>query len=421
MTESDISASKIKIAIIGAGASGMMAAIQSARRGAEVYLYEKNDRPGKKMLITGKGRCNLTNNCSVSDFILNVPTNPKFLYSSISGFSPYDTMNFFEELGVPLKTERGNRVFPTSDKSSDIVNAMVAECKKLSVNLIHSKVNSLAEENGRIIGVITDSLKLYDRVIVATGGLSYPRTGSTGDGYRFAKKIGINVTDLSPSLVPLETSEKWCAALQGLSLKNVSLKVIDTVDSNKTVYSDFGEMLFTHFGVTGPIILSASSHIHGITPGRYKFVIDLKPALDFETLDNRILSDFAKYRNKIYSNSLSDLLPSKLIDIFVSLSGIPADKKTNVITKEERKSIVALMKNLTFTISRPRPIDEAIITSGGIDVKEIYPQTMESKKIKGLYFIGEVLDIDAYTGGFNLQIAFSTAYTAAKAAASDSN
>lgn len=404
---------KMKIAIIGAGAAGMMAGIVCARLGADVTIYEKNSLPGRKLMITGKGRCNLTNNCTTNEFIANVPTNPRFMYGPLSRFTTDDTMAFFEELGVPLKTERGNRVFPVSDKAGDIVRAMENECKRLGVRFIQAKVRNIGTTGDTVNGIYTDVFHPYDRVIVATGGMSYPRTGSDGDGYRFAKKLGINVTPLSPSLVPLETVEKWCASLQGLSLKNVSLSAYD---GERRVYTDFGEMMFTHFGVTGPMILSASSYLRDITPGRYRLVIDMKPALDEITLDRRLLSDFAKYSNKNYSNALCDLLPSKMIDVFVSLSGISPQKKVNNITREERIGIAHLMKHLTVTVRRPRPIDEAIITSGGIDIGELSPKTMESKKIKGLFFAGEVIDVDAYTGGFNLQIAFSTAYTAANAA-----
>ncbi len=404
---------KMKIAIIGAGAAGMMAGIVCARLGADVTIYEKNSLPGRKLMITGKGRCNLTNNCTTNEFIANVPTNPRFMYGPLSRFTPDDTMAFFEELGVPLKTERGNRVFPVSDKAGDIVRAMENECKRLGVRFIQAKVRNIGTTGDTVSGIYTDVFHPYERVIVATGGMSYPRTGSDGDGYMFAKKLGINVTPLSPSLVPLETVEKWCASLQGLSLKNVSLSAYD---GERRVYTDFGEMMFTHFGVTGPMILSASSYLRDITPGRYRLVIDMKPALDEITLDRRLLSDFAKYSNKNFSNALCDLLPSKMIDVFVSLSGISPQKKVNNITREERVGITHLMKHLTVTVRRPRPIDEAIITSGGIDIGELSPKTMESKKIKGLFFAGEVIDVDAYTGGFNLQIAFSTAYTAANAA-----
>ena len=409
---------RVKVAVIGAGAAGMMASAKAAELGAFVTLFEKNDRVGRKLGITGKGRCNLTNNCTVNEYIENVPGNPRFMYAAINAFSPSDTMEFFEGLGVPLKTERGNRVFPVSDKAQDVVTAL-KRCKDRSgVKTVFEKVIDLDKTDEGFTVVTEKGGYQFDRVIIATGGASYPLTGSTGDGYRFAKKLGINVTDIRPSLVPLETEENWCRSLQGLSLKNVALKVTDA-GSGKIVYDDFGEMMFTHFGVTGPMILSASAHLRDITPGKYSMSVDLKPALDRETLDRRLLSDFAKYKNRDFSNALSDLLPSKLIDVFVELSGIPAQKKVNSITKEERAAAVNLLKELKFTVRGARPIAEAIITSGGVDVKEIDPKTMESKKIKGLYFAGEVIDVDAYTGGFNLQTAFSTAVLAAKHAAAD--
>lgn len=406
----------MNIGIIGAGAAGMMAAIVCARRGASVTIYEKNERPGRKLMITGKGRCNLTNDCTPNEFISNVPKNPRFMYGPISRFTPSDTIAFFEELGVPLKTERGNRVFPVSDKACDIVDAMVSECRRLDVRFVHSRVTAIIKSEDGALSIKTDREERYDAVFVATGGLSYPRTGSTGDGYKFARELDINVTKLSPSLVPLEVCERWCPKLQGLSLKNVAIRFFDSESGGKEVYNDFGEMMFTHFGVTGPVILSASAYLRDIRPRRYKAEIDLKPALDDETLDRRILSDFKKYSNKNYSNALSDLLPSKLVSVFVSLSGIDPEKKVNSITRDERASIVHLMKHMHFTVNGTRPIDEAIITSGGIDIREISPKTMESKKIGGLYFIGEVIDVDAYTGGFNLQTAFSTAYVAAMSA-----
>ena len=409
---------RVKVAVIGAGAAGMMASAKAAELGADVTLFEKNDRVGRKLGITGKGRCNLTNNCTVNEYIENVPGNPRFMYAAINGFTPSDTMEFFEGLGVPLKTERGNRVFPVSDRAQDVVAALKRFKDRSGVRTVFEKVIDIDKADEGFTLVTEKGGYPFDRVIIATGGASYPLTGSTGDGYRFAKKLGINVTDIRPSLVPLETEEKWCSSLQGLSLKNVALKVTDT-GSGKSVYDDFGEMMFTHFGVTGPMILSASAHLRDITPGKYSMSVDLKPALDRETLDRRLLSDFAKYKNRDYANALSDLLPSKLIDVFVELSGIPAHKKVNSITKEERAKIVSLLKELKFSVKGTRPIAEAIITSGGVDVREIDPKTMESKKIKGLYFAGEVIDVDAYTGGFNLQTAFSTAVLAAFHAATD--
>lgn len=403
----------MKIGIVGGGAAGMMAAYHAAALGADVTLFEKNTALGRKLRITGKGRCNVTNHCEISEFIANVPRNGRFLYGAASRFGPRDTMEFFESLGVPLKVERGNRVFPVSDKASDIVDALRRGLVQQGVRVIYEKVNGITAENGAVTGLKTMVFYPFDRVIVATGGLSYPQTGSDGDGYRFAKDLGISHTPLRPSLVPFEVCERWCPALQGLSLKNVTLRAYD---GERQIYEDFGEMMFTHFGITGPMVLSLSSHLDSFAPGQIRVVLDLKPALDAQTLDRRILSDFTKYTNKNYSNALSDLLPSKLISVFVSLSGISPERKVHTITKEERAVIVRLLKNLTLKLKRPRPITEAIITSGGIDISEVSPKTMEAKKVSGLYFAGEVLDADAYTGGFNLQIAFSTAVCAARAA-----
>ena len=407
--------SKLNIAVIGAGAAGLMAAGYAGRLGANVTLFERNDRPGKKLMITGKGRCNVTNNCTVPEFIANIPRNPRFMYGALNGFSPADTIEFFEGLGVPLKTERGNRVFPVSDKSRDIVNALSGYAREVC-RFVFERVTGI-EPTDRRFSVRTEKGEYrFDRVIIATGGVSYPTTGSTGDGYRFARSMGLKLTDIRPSLVPLETLGELCRRLQGLSLKNVAIKVIDK-SSGKVVYEDFGELMFTHFGITGPTVLSASAHIRDITPGKYVFSIDLKPALDKKTLDRRLLSDFAKFQNRDLINSLSDLLPAKLIDVFVGLSGIDPRKKVNSITKEERARMVDLLKSFELTVKRQRPIDEAVITSGGVDISEIDPKTMECKSVRGLFFAGEVIDVDAYTGGFNLQIAFATARLAAKNAA----
>ena len=395
----------------------MMAAISAAEHGADVVLFEKNDRLGKKLRITGKGRCNLTNDCDQREFLENVPTNPRFLYASLSGFSTEDTKRFFESLGVPLKTERGKRVFPVSDKAQDVVSALEKQCRDCGVQIVREKVREIVIENGVAVGVKTASGILdADAVIVCTGGLSYPTTGSDGDGYRFARSAGHRVTDLQPSLIPLVAKGKLCASMQGLALKNVSLRMIDR-QTGKSVYEDFGEMLFTHFGLSGPMVLSASAHLTDISAGRYEAQIDLKPALDEKKLDARLLSDFSKYQNRDFANSLGDLLPQKMIEPFIRLCGIDPHKKVNSITREERERIVRHMKCLTVEIYGVRPISEAIITRGGVDVREISPKTMESKLISRLYFAGEVLDLDAYTGGFNLQIAFSTAYAAGEAAA----
>ncbi len=395
----------------------MMAAISAAAHGAEVMLFEKNKRCGRKLRITGKGRCNLTNDCDQREFLENVPTNPRFLYTALAGFSTEDTKTFFEGLGVPLKTERGKRVFPVSDKAQDIVSALERRCYECGVQIIHEKVRSLLIRDGVAVGVETASMRMdAEAVIVCTGGLSYPVTGSDGDGYRFARAAGHSVTPLRASLIPLVAKGTLCASLQGLSLKNVALRMIDR-QTGKSVYEDFGEMLFTHYGLSGPMILSASAHLDDVESGRYEAQIDMKPALDEKTLDARLLSDFSKCQNKDFANSLGDLLPQKMIEPFIALCEIDPRKKVNSITREERERIVKTMKGIRVEIQGVRPISEAIITRGGVDVKEISPKTMESKLVSGLYFAGEVLDLDAYTGGFNLQIAFSTAYAAGEAAA----
>ena len=394
----------------------MMAAIFAARAGGDVTLFERNDRLGKKLRITGKGRCNVTNNCDLQEFLSNVPVNSRFLYAALNRFGTDDTMAFFENAGVPLKTERGKRVFPVSDKAEDIVSAMKEQCRRAGVRVIYERVRGLRIEDGVIKGVFADRAYDFDAVILCTGGKSYPRTGSDGDGYEFARRAGHTVTKILPSLVPIVEDGRLCASMQGLSLKNVQLTVVEK-SSGKAIYRDFGEMMFTHFGLTGPLVLSASAHIHDLERGKYTAEIDLKPALDEKTLDNRILSDFAEFKNKDFANSLGKLLPQKMIDTVIRLSGIAPDKKVNSITKEERTALVRLLKYFSVPLLGFRPIDEAIITSGGVSVKEINPKTMESKLISGLYFAGEIIDVDAYTGGFNLQIAFSTAVLAGESSA----
>ena len=403
--------------MVGGGAAGMMAAVTAAKSGAEVILFEKNDRLGKKLRITGKGRCNVTNDCDKNEFLSNVASNSKFLFASLSRFSTSDTKDFFEECGVPLKTERGKRVFPVSDKAQDIVSAMENACIEAGVRIIKKKVDSLIIEEGKVLGVTANG-EAYgaNAVIVCTGGASYPRTGSTGDGYRFAKAAGHKIVDIKPSLVPLVSKGRLCAHLQGLSLKNIAFKVKNS-ENGKVVFEDFGEMMFTHFGLTGPVVLSASAHLSDIESGKYIACIDMKPALDFKTLDARILSDFNECINKDFINSLDALLPQKMIDAVVGLSGIDPRKKVNSITKEEREKLVSVIKNIEIPLIGFRSIDEAIITKGGVSVSEVSPKTMESKLVSGLYFAGEVLDLDAYTGGFNLQIAFSTATLAGENAA----
>ncbi|MDE6521002.1 MAG: NAD(P)/FAD-dependent oxidoreductase [Ruminococcus sp.] len=396
--------------IVGAGASGCMAGVFSARYGKSVLIFEPNEKIGRKLRITGKGRCNVTNNSPVEEHMKNIPVNSRFMYSSFSNFGASDTMTFFEEIGVPLKTERGNRVFPVSDKAEDIVNAFDKELKKLNVKIIHKRVESLIIENGICCGVIAQGKEYRSNsVLIACGGKSYSATGSTGDGYTLAESAGHTVTELKPSLVPIVSDDKFCSELMGLSLRNVTLKLYD---GEKVIYSEFGEMLFTHFGLSGPLVLSASSHIRQMQKNRYKFMIDLKPALSPEQLDTRIQRDFAENLNRDFVNGIRKLLPSKLIPVIVKISGISPERKINSITKEERRKFGELIKAFPVKISGFRPIDEAIITSGGISVKEINPKTMESKLVSGLFFAGEVIDVDAYTGGFNLQIAFSTAYSA---------
>lgn len=411
--------------IVGAGAAGLVAGIFAAKKGLSVTLVEKMERPGRKLLITGKGRCNVCNCCTVEEFLPNVMSNPRFLYSCLNNFNPYEVMGFFEELGVPLKVERGQRVFPQSDRSMDIVDALVDEARRLGCKFTQGTVKELILEdisiensdkkshNKKVKGVVcSDGREIFAKtVLVATGGKSYPATGSTGDGYALAKQAGHSIVKLKPSLVPIVTNEKYCTEMMGLSLKNVILSVFEK-NSNKLVYSELGEMLFTHFGVSGPLVLSASCKMSGDL-SRYKMEIDLKPALSEEQLDARILRDFEQFKNKSFSNSLSLLLPRKMIPIVVKLSQIPADLKVNQITKEQRKNLIDVIKAFPISPKNFRPIEEAIVTAGGVDVKEISPKTMESKICKNLYFAGEVIDVDAYTGGYNLQIAFSTAWTAA--------
>ncbi len=402
------------ILIIGAGAAGLMAAGVASMAGKKVRILERNDRPARKVMITGKGRCNVTNNCdSLDELISNVPVNGRFLYSAFSSFMPRDTMELFEDMGVPLKTERGNRVFPVSDKAVDIVDALIAFATDDGAEIINARATELIIEDGCVKGVVTeDGERLYaEKVLVATGGKSYPVTGSTGDGYTFARQAGHTVTELKPSLVSLVCHEGFCTDLQGLALKNVAIKVMDT-SKKKEIYKDMGEMLFTHFGVSGPMILSASSHMRNMERGRYEIFIDMKPALTPEQLDSRILRDFSENTNKNFINSLGGLLPRKMIPVVVKLSGIRPTEKVNQITKEQRAKLVSVLKEFKITVNDFSSIKDAIVTSGGVKVSEINPKTMESKLIKNLYFAGEVIDVDAYTGGFNLQIAFSTGHLA---------
>ena len=404
-----------KVYVVGGGASGMLAAIIAAKNGQKVELLEKNEKLGKKLFITGKGRCNLTNACDRETFFEQVVSNPKFMFRAFHTFSNYDTMLFFEELGLPIKTERGNRVFPESDKSSDVITVLKKELERLEVSIrYHSEVSQIIVKDGCFHGIKlknNSEVLTGDAVIIATGGLSYPLTGSTGDGYTFAKSLGHTVTKLHPSLVPIHVKESYVKDLMGLSLKNVEVVI---TSGAKQIYRDFGEFLFTHFGVSGPVILRASSYIIPYLNNKEDLIlsIDLKPALSMEQLDTRILRDFEEFKNKQFKNSLDHLLPNKLIDVIIRLSLIDPEKKVNSITKEERLRLVDTLKHMTLHILRLSDYNQAVITKGGINVKEIDPSTMESKLVKSVYFTGEVLDLDALTGGFNLQIAWSTAYLA---------
>ncbi len=401
-----------KVVVIGGGASGMMASL-TASQNNNVILLEKNEKLGKKIYITGKGRCNLSNYCDVNDFMKNVVRNNKFLYGSLNALSPYDTFDLFSELGLDLKIERGNRVFPESDKASDVTKTLEKSLIKNSVDIrLNKNVKSLITKDGKIKSVVTDDGEIEcDSVIVCTGGISYSSTGSTGDGYSFAKKIGHNITELVPSLVGLELSGGDYAELQGLALKNVS---IQCKNQHKTVFTDFGELLFTHFGVSGPVILSCSAVINRLNFSNLSLCIDLKPALDENILDQRLIREFVLNNSKAIANVIPSLVPKSLVNIILSRAQIRKDKKCCEITKVERHNIISVLKCLEFKIKKLRPIEEAIVTSGGVSVDQINPKTMESKLIKGLFFAGEVLDADAYTGGFNLQIAFSTGFLAGK-------
>ena len=411
----------MKVIVIGGGPAGMMVAITSAEQGNEVVLIEKNKVLGKKLSITGKGRCNITSSLNMDEFIKNTPGNGKFLYSAFNSFTNKDIINFIENQGIKTKIERGNRIFPVTDKAQDVVNCFIKKLKALNVSIrLNTVVKDILTDNNKAIGVRTNNETIKaDKIILATGGKSYPLTGSTGDGYKFAKKLGHTITELKPSLVPLVTyEEELHTSLQGLSLKNVEIKLID-ISKNKEIYNDFGEMLFTHFGVSGPIILSASSHLvrykniyELLKNKQIKLIIDFKPALSREKLDQRILRDFEEEKNKSFKNSLDKLLPQKLIPEIINKSNIAPNKQVNSITKEERENLLKTLKQFEITIKDFRPIEDAIITAGGISIKEINPKTMESKIIKDLYFAGEIIDVDAYTGGFNLQIAYSTGYVA---------
>ena len=402
----------MKVIVIGGGPAGMLSAISASIQGNDVTILEKMNSLGKKLCITGKGRCNITSSLPIEEFIKNTPGNGKFLYSAFQNFNNQDIINLLKEEGLKTKEERGNRIFPVTDRASDVLDALIKKLKKHKVKIItNAKVDEILVKDGKVIGVMVGNKK-YDaeKVILATGGKSYPTTGSTGDGYKLAEKLGHKIIELKPSLVALTAKSKSleiCQKLQGLTLRNVKIKFMQ---NSKLLYEDFGEMLFTHFGVSGPIILSGSAHLVRKSMENVKLIIDLKPALSEEKLEERILRDFSKEKNKDFKNSLDDLLPKKLIPVIVELMNI--NKKVNEITKEERKKLVNLLKKFTIDIQGFRPIEEAIITAGGISTKEINPKTMESKLVKGLYFAGEIIDVDSYTGGFNLQIAYSTGYTA---------
>lgn len=416
----------MRVIVVGGGPSGMMSAIASAEKKNEVILIEKMNSLGRKLLITGKGRCNITSSLDMDEFIKNIPGNGKFLYSAFKNYTNLDIINFLRNQGLQTKEERGNRVFPITDKSQDVLNCFMKKLKELNVKIIYNteiKEILIDEINNtkKVKGVKTNKGIVYnaEKVIIATGGKSYPLTGSTGDGYKMAENIGHHITKIKPSLVPLNILEiNICRNLQGLNLRNTKIKILDK-ENSKTIYEDFGEMIFTHFGISGPIILSSSAHLvrykdikEKLKNNKIEILIDLKPALSEEKLDHRILRDFSNLKNKQFKNSLNDLLPHKLIDVIINRSGINPEKRVNEINKNERKDLVKLLKNFNLTIKGFRPIEDAIITSGGIDIKEINPKTMESKLVNNLYFAGEIIDVDGYTGGFNLQIAYSTGYTA---------
>ena len=402
------------IFVVGGGAAGMMAAITAAENGAQVTLLERNDRLGKKLYITGKGRCNVTNDCAPEDFFQNVPRNPRFLYSAIYAFPPREVMAWFEARGCALKTERGNRVFPQSDKSASVIDALRAELRRLGVRVLQERALDIVTQDGAVCGIETDGgFHKTERVILATGGCSYPQTGSTGDGYRMLEKLGHTIVPPVGSLVPLVEKGYDCKQMQGLALKNVALRLVN--QKGKTVFEEFGELLFTHFGLSGPVVLSASAHMN--EKDSYTVLLDLKPALDEQKLDLRLLRDFEKFQNRDFENALVELLPRSMIPVIVRRSGIPAEEKVHSITREQRRALLELIKRFPVEIACKAPVEEAIVTSGGVKVSEIEPGTMQSKRVRGLYAAGELLDVDAYTGGFNLQIAWATGRAAGLAAA----
>ena len=398
------------LVVVGGGPAGMMCACQAAKRGIGVVLLEPNEKLGRKLRITGKGRCNLTNNCDIKTVMANIPGDGRFLYSALNRFPPADVMAFFQENGLLLKTERGNRVFPQSDNANDVADCLASLCRKEGVRFVKSAAKQIITDNGAVSGVMTGEGYIPCRAAaICTGGVSYPLTGSTGAGYRFAEQLGHSVTPPRPSLVPLESGDAYCAEMQGFSLKNVTLSLFE---NDKRIYRELGEMLFTHFGVSGPLVLTASAHMRNVGSAAYRLEIDLKPGLDEKKLDARLLRDFEKYANKEFKNALGDLLGHAMIPVVIRLSGIPEDARVNSITREQRLRLLHLLKAFPVGITGTRPIDEAIVTAGGVNTKEINPRSMQSKLVHGLYFAGEILDLDAYTGGFNLQIAWSTGYVA---------
>lgn len=398
------------LVVIGGGASGLMLAATAAERGLTVTVLDPNQKLGRKLRITGKGRCNLTNHCDVKTVLANMPGDGRFLYSAMNRFSPADVMTWFEDRGLPLKIERGNRVFPISDNANDVAELLLKECRRFGVRFLRTKAKAICSKDGRVSGVVAEEGTISCRAAaVCTGGLSYPLTGSTGDGYRFAKSFGHTVIAPQASLVPLESEDEYCSQMQGFALKNVCLSAYE---DDRLIYRELGEMLFTHFGVSGPLVLSASAHMRHMDSCQYRLEIDLKPGLDEKKLDARLLRDFEKYANREFKNALIDLAGQSMIPVLIELSGIPEDTKVHDITREQRMRLLRLFKAFPVSVSGKRPIDEAIVTAGGVNPKEVNPRTMESKLMPGLYFAGEVLDLDAYTGGFNLQIAWSTARTA---------
>jgi len=408
-----MSSSESELVVIGGGAAGMMCAYTAAQRGVKTVLLEPNRQLGRKLRITGKGRCNTTNNCDIKQFMANIPGDGRFLYSALNRFSPADTIAFFEGHGLPMKTERGNRVFPVSDNANDVAGLLARLCTQAGVKVEHRAAKRIMTRDGAVCAVETEEGTINCRAAaICTGGLSYPLTGSTGAGYDFARELGHTVSPLRASLVPLESADDYCADMQGFSLRNVRLSAYE---DDKLIYKELGEMLFTHFGVSGPLVLSASAHMREMGKKKYRLEIDLKPALDEKKLDSRILRDFEKYSNKEFKNALNELAGRAMIPTLIKLSGIPEETKVNAITHEQRMRLLRLFKAFPVSITGTRPISEAIVTAGGVNTKEVNPRTMESKLVKGLYFAGEVLDLDGYTGGFNLQIAWSTGFVAGSA------